>query len=165
MGYIEDRKAEGERQALEAAKKAEATRVLNQGAQEAGLAQMIANYKSQDAGYSMMDPEEYHALVKQQREEIANKLYQDKVIQDAYNKAAAARFNASKQYSQDLKTASTIPQMEKYVPVSGGMDDDNKLHDQALQEAYAARDRMNAYNKNVDPGLAAKWTADMAAFK
>ena len=41
MGYIEDRNAEGARQALEAAKKAEAARVLNQG--QAGLAQVVAD--------------------------------------------------------------------------------------------------------------------------
>lgn len=40
MGYIEDRKAEGERQAFEAAKKAEIARVLNQG--EPGLASRSA---------------------------------------------------------------------------------------------------------------------------
>ena len=40
MGYIEDRKAEGERQAFEAAKKAEAARILNQGTP--GLAQAVA---------------------------------------------------------------------------------------------------------------------------
>ena len=41
MGYIEDRKAEGARQAFEAAKKAEAARVLNQGTP--GLAQIAAD--------------------------------------------------------------------------------------------------------------------------
>lgn len=131
MGYIEDRKAEGERQVLEAAKKAEAARILNQG--QAGLAQAMAQpYVS---GISQEDAYKL-ALAKQAQE--AN-------IKAAYDKLAADRFNASKQYQDDARLLKQV-----------GWD---------TPEGTAAVQRSDAFDSRVDPGLAAKWTADMAAFK
>lgn len=87
--YQAGRKAEGERQALEAAKKVEAARMLNQG--QVGLAQGVAQpYVS---GISQEDLYKL-ALVKQA---------QDANAKAAYDKQAIDNYNASRQHQDDAR--------------------------------------------------------------
>ena len=134
MGYIEDRKAEGERQALEAAKKAEAARILNQG--QAGLAQAVAQpYVS---GISQED---------------AYKLTLAKQAQEANIKAAYDKLNAAKD-AEMLKNYQTSQSDMRDINAARGLGYDKN----------PVLDSTSPIGQRVDPGLAAKYIQMQEAY-
>lgn len=132
MGYIEELAAkEAVRQQVNAAKQAEMARVMNQG--QAGLAATVADPYA--GGLSQEDAYKLQ-LVQKAREANAKA---------AYDKLAADRFNASKQYQDDARLLKKV-----------GWN---------TPEGAAAVQRSDAFDDRIDPGLAAKWMADREAFK
>lgn len=112
--YQAGRQAEGERQALEAAKKAQAARILDQG--QAGLAKVVA-----DPYVSGMSQEDMYklALAKQAQETNAK---------EAYMRDMANKYNASRQYQDDAR-------LLKYV----GWDTPEGMAAVERSDAYDAR--------------------------
>ena len=114
MGYIEDRAAEGQRQAFEAAKRAEAGRVLNQGVAPSGLAGIRSE------GYAEgLSPEDAYKLqlVKQAQDANHDVAVADMIAKNrAYNAIAteaannlkngvsvdADQMNALRQYKESI---------------------------------------------------------------
>ena len=132
MGYIEELAAkEAARQEIGRVKQAEAARVLDQG--QVGLARVMADQYA--GGLSQEDA--YKLQLAQQAREANAKA--------AYDKVAADRFNASKQYQDDARLLKRV-----------GWD---------TPEGVAAVQRSDAFDDRIDPGLAAKWMADREAFK
>ena len=124
MGYLEDRAAEGQRQACEAAKKAEMAKVINQSpvAPVNGLAATL--------GYS------------------------DGSLEDAYRAhmaQKAADQNAIAKMLADNQAYNAAKKRIDEAPYGANTVDDAVL--------------VQKYRENIDPGLAAKWMADRAAFK
>lgn len=134
MGYIEDRKAEGERQAFEAAKKAEAARILNQGTP--GLAQVVA------------DP--YVSGISQ---EDAYKLALAKQAQEANIKAAYDKLNAAKD-AEMLKNYQTSQSDMRDINIARGLGYDKN----------PVLDPTSPIGQRVDPGLAAKYIQMQEAY-
>lgn len=136
MGYIEDRKAEGERQALEAAKKAEAARILNQGTPSAGLAQAVAQpYVS---GISQEDAYKL-ALAKQAQEANIQKQYE--ILNAAKDAEMLKNYQNSQSDMRDINTARGL-----------GYDKNPVL------------DPTSPIGQRVDPGLAAKYIQMQEAY-
>ena len=169
MGYIEELAArEAARQEIGRAKQAEAARVLDQG--QVGLARVMADPYA--GGLSQEDAYKLQ-LVQKAREANAKA---------AYDKLAADRFNASKQYIENKKAAEMFGDVPgpdgkyKLVPVGDGRADwdaqipggdapDPISKGVAKLQAYLInkpREAANEYIDNVDPGLAAKW---MSSYK
>ena len=136
MGYIEDRKAEGERKALEAAKSAELGRALNQGIPSAGLAQAVAQpYVS---GISQED---------------AYKLALAKQAQEANIRAAYDKVNAVKD-AEMLKNYQTSQSDMRDINVARGLGYDKN----------PVLDPTSPIGQRVDPGLAAKYIQMQEAY-
>lgn len=132
MGYIEELAArEAARQEANRGKQFEAGRVLNQG--NPGLAAMAVDPYVRDLSLE----DEYKLELAKRAEELKAKA--------AYDKLAANRLNASKQYVEDSKTLKRT-----------GWD---------TPEGYEAIVRSEAFEDKVDPGLAAKWIADREYFR
>ena len=142
MGYIEDRQAEGARQAFEAAKKAEAARILDQ---NIGLATRGTSLGSVADVPLELSHEQVANLVLQNRA-IGAKQAQEANAKATYDKLAADIFNASKAGIDKVKSA------KQY----------NKELDGWTDGPF--KDETNPVYKqfNVDRGLADKW---MSSYK
>lgn len=146
MGYIEELAArEAARQEIGRAKQAEAARVLDQG--QVGLARVMADPYA--GGLSQEDAYKLQ-LVQKAREANAKA---------AYDKLAADRFNASKQYISAKQAIDNTPiqYRREENPDEGGYTFSEYKN---LNPADLAVVRK--YQQNIDPGLAAKW---MSSYK
>lgn len=139
MGYIEDlANREQARQEANAAKAAEAARVMNQGTPSVGLAGVVA--EPYNRGVSAED------LYKM---EMAKRASEQNAIMDMINKNRA--------YQENRGAGEQYDRASKYVPFDDGVMGDDAKHDEYLNALSTKAAREQEYLNKVDPGLAAKW--------
>ena len=146
MGYIEDRQAEGARQAFEAAKKAEAARILDQ---NVGLAARGISLGSVADVPLELSHEQVANLVLQNRAREAEQADTNRAVEEMiaknreYNLARNNVKNAPLKYSTNIDPRTGTSLSTPY-------------------REYSKEDleTVNRYKDSIDPGLAAKWMSN-----